>query len=148
MKPLVRKATQLWTTANVWVYRQTNGRVGGRGQGRLPLLLLTVPGRNSGVPRTVPIVYIDHDDDYLVVGTGMLGSRQTPQWFLNLKAAGTGHIRVREREHDVDARLAADAERAELWSQVAARAPHFAKWQAQTGRTFPIAVLTIRSSSD
>ncbi|HYS36569.1 MAG TPA: nitroreductase family deazaflavin-dependent oxidoreductase [Pseudonocardiaceae bacterium] len=125
------------------MYRQTNGRVGGRGMGRLPLLLLTVPGRKSGVPHTVPIVYFDHDDGYLVVATGMGGSRQTPQWFLNLKAAGAGHIRIREHEHEVDARLATDAERAELWSEVAARAPHFAKWQVRTGRTLPIAVLTL-----
>jgi F420H(2)-dependent quinone reductase len=96
MNPLVRKATQLGTAANVWVYRKTNGRVGGRGVDRLPLLLLTVPGRRSGVPRIVPIVYFDQSADYLVVGTGMDGSRRTPQWFLNLKAAGRGHVRVRE----------------------------------------------------
>jgi F420H(2)-dependent quinone reductase len=148
MNPLVRKATQLGTAANVWVYRQTNGRVGGRGLGRLPLLLLTVPGRKSGVAHTVPIAYFDHGDDYLVVGTGAGGSRRIPQWFLNLKAAGRGHIRIREREHDVDARVTTGTERAELWSQIAARAPHFAKFQARTGRTFPIVVLTIHSSLD
>lgn len=146
MKPLIRKATQLGTAANVWVYRLTNGRIGGRGMGGLSLLLLTVPGRKSGVAHTVPIVYLDHEDGYLVVGTGMGGSRRTPQWFLNLKAAGRGHIRIGEREHDVDARVATDAERAELWSRVAARAPHFAKWQVRTGRTFPIGILTVRSS--
>ncbi|SRR6266568_1872986 len=148
MKTLIRKATQLGTAAHVWVYRQTNGRVGGRGLGRLPLLLLTVPGRKSGVAYTVPVVYFDHDDDYLVVGTGMGGSRRTPQWFLNLKAAGRGHIRIRDREHDVDARQATDEERAELWPQVAARAPHFAKFQVRTGRTFPIAILAKHSSVD
>jgi F420H(2)-dependent quinone reductase len=77
MNPLVRKATQLGTAANVWVYRKTNGRVGGRGVDRLPLLLLIVPGRRSGVPRIVPIVYFDQRADYLVVGTGMDGSRRT-----------------------------------------------------------------------
>ena len=33
------------------------------------------------------------------------------------------------------------AERDELWPQIAARAPHFAKWQQRIGRTFPVAVL-------
>jgi F420H(2)-dependent quinone reductase len=131
MNPVTRKAIQAGTRANVWLYRRTNGRVGGRGIGRLPLLLLTVPGRN-----------------YIVVGTGMGGSKETPQWFLNLKAAGRGHIRIREREHDVDAHLTRDAERDELWPQIAARAPHFAEWQARTGRTLPIVVLTVHSSSD
>jgi len=96
MKLVTRKAVLAWTKANVWVYRRTNGRVGGRGLGRLPLLLLTVPGRNSGRPHTVPIAYFDHNGGYLVVGTGMSGSKRTLQWFLNLKAAGKGRIRIRE----------------------------------------------------
>ncbi len=71
MNPGTRKAAQTGTRANVWLYRRTNGRVGGRGMGRLPLLLLTVPGRNSGRPHTVPVAYFDHNGGYLVVGTGM-----------------------------------------------------------------------------
>jgi len=78
----------------------------------------------------------------------MGGSKRTPQWFLNLEAAGKGRIRIREHEHDVDARLASDVERDELWPQVAARAPHFAKFQARTGRTLPIVVLTAQSVAD
>jgi F420H(2)-dependent quinone reductase len=147
MNPALKKASQAGTRANVWLYRRTNGRVGGRGLGRLPLLLLTVPGRQSGAPRTVPVAYFDHDGGYMVVGTGMGGSKRTPQWFLNLKAAGKGRIRIREREHDVDAHLMTGAEREELWAEIAVRAPHFAKFQARTGRTFPIIVLTARSAS-
>jgi len=134
--------------ANVWLYRRTNGRVGGRGMGRLPLLLLTVPGRKSGRPHTVPIAYFDHNGGYLVVGTGMGGSKRTPQWFLNLEAAGKGRIRIREHEHDVDARLTSVVERDELWSQGAARATYFAKIQARPGCTLPIVVLTAQSVAD
>jgi deazaflavin-dependent oxidoreductase (nitroreductase family) len=148
MNPVTRKAIQAGTKANVWLYRRTNGRLGGQGMGRLPLLLLTVPGRKSGRPHTVPIAYFDHNGDYIVVGTGMGGSKRTPQWLLNLKAAGKGHIRIREREHDVNARLTSDAERDELWPQIAALAPHFAKFQARTGRKLPIVVLTAHSSMD
>src|SRR3712207_6776733 len=106
-----RHAVRAATKLNVWVYRRTNGRVGGKGLGGLPLLLLTVPGRRSGVLQTVPVVYFDYDNGYLVVGTGMGGSEKTPQWFRNLAAAGTGRIRVGEQDHDVDARVASAAER-------------------------------------
>ena len=44
MRPVARMAVQVATKMNVWVYRRTDGRVGGRGMGGLPLLLLTVPG--------------------------------------------------------------------------------------------------------
>jgi deazaflavin-dependent oxidoreductase (nitroreductase family) len=141
---LIKKAIELATAANVWAYRQTNGRVGGRGVDRLPLLLLTVPGRRSAAAHTVPVAYFEHNGNYLVVGTGMGGSRRTPQWFLNLKAAGTGHVRIREREQHVDARVTTEAERDELWPQIATRAPHFAKFQTRSGRTLPIIVLTTR----
>jgi deazaflavin-dependent oxidoreductase (nitroreductase family) len=107
-----------------------------------------VPGRTSGTLHTVPVAYFDHNGDYIIVGTGMGGAKQTPQWFLNLKAAGKSRIRIREQEYDVNAHLASDAERDELWPRIAARAPHFAKWQERTGRTLPIVVLTARSSSD
>ena len=78
MNPVARKAIQAGTKANVWLYRPTNGRVGGRGMGRLPLLLLTVPGRKSGTPHTVPVAYFDHNGGYTVAGTGMGGSKATP----------------------------------------------------------------------
>ena len=142
---MLRRAVRAGTKANVWLYRRTNGRAGGRGMGRLPLLLLTVPGRSSGMPHTVPVAYIGHNGGYLVVGTGMGGSKAIPQWFVNLQAAGKGRIRIGGREHDVDARLISGAERDKLWPQVAARAPHFAKWQARIGRTLPVAVLTVHS---
>jgi hypothetical protein len=53
MNPVTRKAARAGTKANVWLYRRTSSRIGGRGMGRLPLLL-TVPGRRSGTaPRQV-----------------------------------------------------------------------------------------------
>ena len=61
MNPVTRKAIEAGIKANVWLYRRTDGRVGGRGMGRLPLLLLTVPGRRSGTRHTVPIAYLDHN---------------------------------------------------------------------------------------
>jgi len=74
----------------------------------------------------------------------MGGSRAIPQWFLNLQAAGKGQIQVRDRKRDIDAHLTSDAEREEFWPQIAARAPHFVKWQARTGRIFPVILLTVR----
>jgi deazaflavin-dependent oxidoreductase (nitroreductase family) len=143
-----RKAVQAATKANVWLYRRTNGRIQGRGMDKRPLLLLTVPGRRSGALRTVPVVYFNHSGGYLVVGTGLGGSKTTPQWFRNLRAASWARIRIREREHEVDAHVVADAERAQLWGQIAAEAPSFARFQVRTGRTFPIAVLMTRSMAD
>ena len=142
MNRVTRKAVQTGTKANVWLYQRTNGQVGGRGIGRLPLLLLTVPGRSTGRPHTVPVAYLDHNDGWIVVATGMGGSKRTPQWFLNLQAAGRGRVQIGARKHDVTARVPTGAERGTLWPQVTARAPHFGRWQARTGRTLPMIILT------
>jgi deazaflavin-dependent oxidoreductase (nitroreductase family) len=142
MNAITRKGLQAGVAANIWLYRRTNGRLGGRGMGRLPLLLLTAAGRTSGTLWTVPVAYFDTDAGYVIVGTGFGGSRHVPQWFLNLRAAGHAHVRIGGREYDADAHVAIGAERDDLWAKVAARAPHFASWQARTGRTFPIIVLT------
>ena len=145
MKLAARRAVHVASKLNVWLYRRTNGRVGGKGMGGLPLLLLTVPGRRSGAQHTVPVVYFGHDGEYLVVGTGMGGSKKTPQWFRNLAVAGAGRIRVGDQDHHMEARIASAAERDQLWAVIADRAPHFDKWQVRIGRTFPVAVLTIGS---
>jgi deazaflavin-dependent oxidoreductase (nitroreductase family) len=106
-----------------------------------------VPGRTTGTPHTVPVAYLDHDGGWIVVGTGMGGSMRTPQWFLNLQAAGQGQVQIGARAHHVTAHLPTSAERGTLWPHIAARAPHFAKWQARTGRTVPISILTARPAS-
>jgi deazaflavin-dependent oxidoreductase (nitroreductase family) len=145
MRTAARKAVQAATRLNVWLYRRTNGRIGGRGMGGLPLLL-TVAGRLSGTLYTVPVVYIEHAGKHLIVGTGMGGSKGTPQWFRNLAAVGSARIRVLDQDHDVEVRVASAAERDELWDVIAACAPHFDKWQVRIGRSFPVAMLTPRLS--
>jgi deazaflavin-dependent oxidoreductase (nitroreductase family) len=147
MNPVIKKAVRAGTHVNVLLYRRTSGRVGGKGMGRLPLLLLTVPGRKTGTPHTVPVAYFDHNGDYVIVGTGMGGSKDTPQRFLNLQAAGAGRVRIGERERQVDARFINDAEREPLWSEIAKRAPHFARFQARTGRTLPLVILSETAST-
>ena len=60
-------------------------------------------------------------------------SKDIPQWLRNLAVAGAGRIRVRDQVHDVEARVASPAERAELWDVIAARAPHFEVARASAG---------------
>jgi deazaflavin-dependent oxidoreductase (nitroreductase family) len=107
--------------------------------GGLPMLLLTVPSRRSEALHTVPVVYFHHDGRYLVVGTGMGGSKKTPQWFRNLAAAAAPKFGLPTRT-TTGARVASAAEREQLRAVIAARAPHFDKWQARIGRRFPVAV--------
>jgi deazaflavin-dependent oxidoreductase (nitroreductase family) len=145
MTHLGRMANRLVNGATVRMYRSTAGRIAGRGRNRLPVLLLTVPGRRSGAPHTVPIVYFEHGPSIVVVATGFNGTSALPQWFRNLRAAGGGRVRIREHDFAVTAQVATGADRAELWTHISRHAPHFPQWEASCGRTFPVVLLSAES---
>jgi deazaflavin-dependent oxidoreductase (nitroreductase family) len=50
-----------------------------------PLVLLTVPGRKSGEPRTVALLYFTQDDE-VVLTASSYGRQRHPAWYLNVKA--------------------------------------------------------------
>jgi deazaflavin-dependent oxidoreductase (nitroreductase family) len=52
----------------------------------LPTVLLTVPGRKSGVERTVPLVYFTDGDDVILMASSF-GRAKFPAWYHNVKAA-------------------------------------------------------------
>jgi deazaflavin-dependent oxidoreductase (nitroreductase family) len=54
-----------------------------------PMMLLTVRGRQSGTPRTVPIDVHDVDGRRYLIATHGVGS-----WVVNLRAAGEGTLRL------------------------------------------------------
>jgi deazaflavin-dependent oxidoreductase (nitroreductase family) len=141
MSQVANKVMAAGNRAADWVYRRTKGRVGGSAKG-VPVLLLTVPGRKSGKPRTVPLAYFEHGNGYVVTASAG-GAKADPQWIHNLGAAGKAHITVFEDQHEVDARIADNAERDELWQDIVlARAPFFTKYEEKSGRKIPIALLT------
>ncbi len=127
-----------------WLYKRSDGRVGGSARG-VPVLLLTVPGRKSGTPRTVPVAYFEHGGGYLVAATAG-GSKTDPEWIRNLGAVDSAEVQVGESKYDVDVRIATGAERDELWRDVVvSRAPSFAGYEEKSGsRRIPIALLTPR----
>jgi deazaflavin-dependent oxidoreductase (nitroreductase family) len=94
-----KKAVQAATKSNVWLYRRTNGRIGGRGVNGRPLLLLTVAGRGSGRCRPCRLSTSTTVVDIWLSGRAW-GSKRTAQWFRNLQAAGRARIRIRERDHE------------------------------------------------
>jgi hypothetical protein len=87
MSPLVRTLMMAARRGAVFAYRRSGGKIGGRARGGSPVLLLTVKGRSTGVPRTAPVSWFEHDGGYVVVGSGG-GSAGDPQWFRNLRRAG------------------------------------------------------------
>ncbi len=126
------------------LYVGSNGRLGGSARG-VPVLILTVPGRKTGTPRSTPVAYFEHDGGFLVAATAG-GAKTDPEWIKNLGASGQAKVHVGEKQYDVDVRIVEGVERDELWRDVVVeRAPSFGKYVEKSGRVIPIAILTPRS---
>jgi F420H(2)-dependent quinone reductase len=122
------------------LYRATGGRLMGRVRG-MPVLLITIAGRKSGIKHTTPVLYLEDDGRYLVTGSGA-GSAREPQWFQNLRRANEAEIEVGRDRIPVSIDVAEGAQREILWQKLLVQAPFFAGYQAKVERQIPMAVLT------
>jgi deazaflavin-dependent oxidoreductase (nitroreductase family) len=80
-----------------------------------PIVLMTVPGRKSGTPRTVPLVYFTQGDEVILTASSF-GRAKHPAWYLNAKAAGRVELRARGRSATYVVRETVGAERDRLFA--------------------------------
>jgi len=118
-----------------------DGRSAGKGPSGLPTLLLTCVGRKSGEKRTVPLVFLQHGEDMIIVGS-LAGYDKHPTWCLNLNAHPQCWVQLDRHKMTAVARNATDTERKELWPKLNALFPVWGYFQSQTARPFPIVVLS------
>lgn len=125
------------------VYRVSKGRVLNTAAGRGPVFLLTVAGRRSGTPHTVPVVNFPLGDGWVVVGSAG-GDVEEPQWFRNLRATDRAVVEQGDQRHEVDVRVLEGVERDAAFTGVVAASPGFAEYEKKAGRAMPVALLTPR----
>ncbi len=143
MNTVMRRLFATGNKVTAALYRRSNGRINGKARGGLPVLLLTVPGRRTGNPRTTCVAYFVHDGGYVVVGSAG-GMKEDPQWSRNLAATERARIQVGAERIDVATRMATGDEREQLWNDVvlAGRGAFFRDYETKSGRKLPIGVLT------
>ena len=61
-----------------------------------PLVMMTVPGRKTGQPRTVPLVYFTQGDEVILTASSF-GRAKHPAWYLNAVAAGRVELNAKGR---------------------------------------------------
>lgn len=87
--------------------------------------LLTVRGRKSGEPRTVPVNPLELDD-----GTYLVAPRGTTNWARNLRAAGAGELRVGRRRRRFGFTEVGDADKPRLLRE------YLHRWEPETRSQF------------
>lgn len=131
--------TRVGNRIGVWMYRTFDGRVSGGPKARV--LMLTTPGRRTGLPRSTCVRYLDTADGFVVWGTGA-GSPHDPDWFRNLRTAQVADVQVRATRTLVRPRELHGEERDTMWNDVVlAQVPRVSRYARRAGRTIPVAVL-------
>ncbi len=135
-----RRMTRIGNRIGVWMYRTLDGRMAS-GSKNVHVLMITTPGRRTGIPRSTCVRYLDVDGGYLVWGTGS-GSPRDPDWFCNLRAVEVADVQIRSTRIQARPRELVGEQRDAMWNDVVlAQAPEVAKYARRAGRTIPVAIL-------
>jgi deazaflavin-dependent oxidoreductase (nitroreductase family) len=132
-----------WVRDQVELYERTNGQEGAtlRDTG-LPVIIVTMKGRNSGLVRKIALMRVEHDGQYALVGS-MGGAPKHPVWYHNLKADPTTvTIQDGPEPFPVQVHETEGQEREEWWHRAVAAFPPYAEYQQRTDRLIPVLVAT------
>ena len=139
MAVMGRAFTRTGNRIGVWLYRTLNGRISNTKKAHV--LVVTTPGRRTGIPRSTCVRYLDLDGGYVVWGTGA-GSPRDPDWFQNLRAVRIAEVQVGATRMQVRPREFVGAERDAVWRDVVlGQAPQVERYARRSGRTIPVAFL-------
>ena len=140
MTTFKRKMQRIGNQIGVWMYRVSDGRLASHSK-NITVLMITAPGRRTGVLHSTCVRYLETADGFLVWGTAS-GAPRDPDWFRNLRKAKTADVQIGSKTLQVRPRELLGAERDATWNGVVlAQAPEVEKYARRAGRTIPVALL-------
>jgi deazaflavin-dependent oxidoreductase (nitroreductase family) len=137
---LKRRMARIGNQIGVWMYRAFDGRLASYNKGA-KVLMITTPGRRTGLLHSTCVRYLETADGLLVWGTAS-GAPRDPDWFRNLRKATTADVQLGAKTLQVRPRELLGDEREATWTNVVlAQAPEVQKYAERAGRTIPVALL-------
>ncbi len=109
----------------------------------MPVVVLTTRGRRTGKLRKSPLMRVEHDGTYAVVGS-LGGAPKHPVWVHNLRANPDVMLRDGPDAYDLRAREVTGAEKELWWKRATEAYPPYNDYQARTERVIPVFVLEPR----
>ena len=138
--PNIRWLLAAITASHRWIYVNTRGWVGRFLGLKKRALLLWHIGRKSGNEYSVPLLYIEDGERFIVAGSNA-GDSRDPQWWKNLQAHPETRVWVGHRKYAVCARHATEAESERLWPILQGHYRFFEAYRERAGREIPIVLL-------
>ena len=137
--PQTKHIIKWMSRVNTFLYKKTNGRVGGKFLKGAPVALLTTTGRKTGEPRVSPLLYLREGNRVILVAS-QGGAATNPMWYLNLKANPTVTIQIKDEVLHLTARDATEQEKSEYWPKLVAMYSSFDDYQSWTDRVIPVVI--------
>lgn len=113
-----------------------------------PLCFLTTSGRRSGVPRTVPLLYVPFDEAAFAVAATNYGQDDHPGWSYNLESDARAELEIDGVTRPVIARLATSHESAHVWPRFDAIWPAYETYRNVAPRDVKVFILEPEFASD
>jgi deazaflavin-dependent oxidoreductase (nitroreductase family) len=132
---------QQWVRDQVEEYEQSGGTRGTTlADTGLPVVVVTNLGARSGKVRKTPLMRVEHDGTYAIVGSKG-GAPEDPLWVGNVRANPRVQVQDGADKREMVAREVTGAERDAWWKRSVAAYPPYAEYQKKTGRLIPVFVL-------
>lgn len=134
-----------WVRNQVEAYERSGGRESNMlGNSNWPVVIVTSRGRRSGHVRKFPLMRVEHDGEYALIGS-LGGAPKNPVWVYNLRA-DPNNVTVQDGPEPiaVTVREVTGDERALWWKRAVAAYPPYELYQKNTERLIPVFVATRR----
>jgi F420H(2)-dependent quinone reductase len=129
---------------NIFMYKLSNGKLGGRLRESTVLLLFT-KGRKTGKDRTTPLRFLKHGSDFVIAASNW-GQENPPAWYFNLKANPNIAIQDMDQHFNVTAEEVIDeALYNELYPRFIKADPRFADYPKTAKRKIPLILLHVQA---
>jgi deazaflavin-dependent oxidoreductase (nitroreductase family) len=136
---------RFYVPLDMWLFKKTNGR---RGLSpRRTMFNLTTTGAKSGLPRSVPVLYLREGPTFWVMASNFGGTKH-PGWSYNLLANPEARVQIGHESHDVRARLASAEEKERLWPRLLELYPAWKQYVKWTDRDFRLFALEAKGERE
>jgi F420H(2)-dependent quinone reductase len=133
------RALRAWSQLHARLNRASSGRFVPHWFGA-PVLVLETVGRRSGRLHATPVLWLRWGDGFVVYAANA-GAHRTPDWWLNLSAAGEGTVVLRGRRRRVRPRVLEGEERDRAFDAFCEMYPQARSYPAFTNRPLPLIAL-------
>jgi F420H(2)-dependent quinone reductase len=106
-----------------------------------PIIVLTTVGARTGRLRKTPLMRVEHDGEYAIVGS-LGGAPKNPVWVYNVRKHPLVELQDGTEKHEYTARELTGEERAVWWQRAVEAFPNYAGYQKKTKRVIPVFLLT------